>query len=108
LNADQIALGLKSIENNTISCPCFACGDANSDGTIDIADAVFLILFIFWGGAADAVFLILFIFWGGAAPGPCNYPFGMGDANGSASVDVGDAVYLISYIFAGGGTPHCA
>jgi len=93
LNADQIALGLKSIENNTISCPCFACGDANSDGTIDIADAVFLILFIFWGGAA---------------PGPCNYPFGMGDANGSASVDVGDAVYLISYIFAGGGTPHCA
>jgi len=56
---------------------------------------------------ADAVFLILFIFWGGAAPADCILPFGMGDASGNGSVDISDAVYLISYIFAGGGTPHC-
>jgi len=72
--------------------PCTACGDANSNGAVDIADAVFLISYIFSGGAA---------------PADCSEPVGMGDANGNGSVDVGDAVYLISYIFAGGGAPHC-
>jgi|GEM_PF-2556053 len=72
--------------------PCTACGDANSDGGIDISDAVFLISYIFSGGAA---------------PGFCNYVSGKGDASGNGGVDISDAVYLISYIFAGGGPPHC-
>jgi hypothetical protein len=93
LNSQQIRLGLNSIGNNTIYCPCNSCGDANSDGSINIADAVFLILYVFSGGAA---------------PGPCNYPLGMGDANGDGEIDISDAVYLISYIFSGGPAPHCA
>ncbi len=64
------------------------CGDANSDGGIDISDAVFLIAYIFSGGPA---------------PNPLNY----GDANCDAAIDISDAVYLISYIFAGGPAP-CA
>jgi hypothetical protein len=72
--------------------PCDKCGDANSDGAIDISDAVFLISYIFSGGAA---------------PGTCVIPNGMGDANGDGTIDISDAVYLISYIFSGGSTPHC-
>ncbi|MCX6832398.1 MAG: dockerin type I repeat-containing protein [candidate division Zixibacteria bacterium] len=71
---------------------CDDCGDANSDGTIDISDAVFLISYIFSGGAA---------------PGDCRYPNGKGDANGDGTVDISDAVHLISYIFSGGPAPHC-
>ncbi len=71
---------------------CVDCGDANSDGAVDISDAVFLIQYIFAGGAA---------------PGSCNYAFGKGDANGDCTVDISDAVYLIQYIFAGGAAPHC-
>jgi hypothetical protein len=62
------------------------CGDANSDGGLDISDAVFLISYIFGGGPA---------------PNPLN----MGDANCDTSIDISDAVYLISYIFGGGPAP---
>ncbi len=72
---------------------CTSCGDANSDGGIDISDAVFLIQYIFAGGAA---------------PATCVIPNGKGDANGDGAVDISDAVYLIQYIFAGGPVPHCA
>jgi hypothetical protein len=71
---------------------CTACGDANSDGGVDISDAVFLISYIFSGGAA---------------PADCNYANGMGDANGDGDIDISDAVHLISYIFSGGSAPHC-
>ncbi len=92
LNTQQIALGLQSIKNNTIDFGCTSCGNANSDGTINIADAVFLIAYIFAGGTP---------------PGDCNYPNGMGDASGDVKINIGDAVFLIAYIFAGGATPHC-
>jgi hypothetical protein len=71
---------------------CFYCGDANSDGYIDISDVVFLISYIFSGGTA---------------PADCMYPNGMGDANGDRDVDISDAVFLIAYIFSGGPAPHC-
>jgi len=76
-------------------CPtgnCTSCGDANDDGGVDISDAVFLIAYIFSGGAA---------------PHDCNYTNGMGDANADGGVDISDAVYLIAYIFSGGAAPHC-
>jgi len=68
------------------------CGNANSDGSIDISDVVFLIAYIFSGGAA---------------PGFCNYAKGMGDANGDLSADISDCVFLIAYVFSGGAAPHC-
>jgi len=68
------------------------CGDANSDNTYDISDAVFLIAHIFSGGPAPASL------W---------YPKGKGDANGDMAIDISDAVYLIAYIFSGGPPPHC-
>jgi N-acetylmuramoyl-L-alanine amidase len=80
-------------ENRTFKVkPCSHCGDANSDGSIDISDIVFLIAHIFLGGAA---------------PADCNYRKGMGDANGDGSVDISDVVYLVAYIFTGGRAPRC-
>jgi len=76
----------------TAVAPCTRCGDANSDGGMDISDVVFAIAYIFFGGAA---------------PGECNAPTGLGDADGSGNVDISDAVFLIAYIFAGGLAPHC-
>ncbi len=92
LSSQQVAAGLQSIANNTIDYSCTLCGDANSDGTIDVSDAVFLIQYIFAGGAA---------------PGSCSYPLGKGDADGTGTVDISDASFLVSHIFADGPCPHC-
>ncbi len=61
-------------------------GDADSDGSLNIADAVYLINYIFKGG-----------------PGPKTIY--QGDANGDGSINIADAVYLINYIFKGGPPP---
>jgi hypothetical protein len=66
----------------------YVCGDANGDGGVDISDAVFLIAYIFSGGAAPS-------------------PLLAGDANCDSTVDISDVVYLIAYIFSGGPAP-CA
>lgn len=62
------------------------CGDANSDGTPNITDAVYVILYIFAGG-------------------PEPLPYAAGDVNCDGTVNVTDAVALIMYIFAGGAEP---
>jgi hypothetical protein len=61
-------------------------GDANDDESANVGDAVYLIGYVFKGGA----------------PPPSK---GEGDANGDCSDNVGDAVYLISYVFKGGAAP---
>jgi len=66
----------------------YLCGDANTDGTVNVGDAVFLIRYVFNGG-----------------PGPVPYP--VGDVNSDGSANVGDAVYLITFIFKGGLPPGC-
>jgi hypothetical protein len=78
--------------NQFLCAPPCQCGDANSDGTVDISDVVFLISHIFSGGAA---------------PATCIYAKGHGDANGDGTVDISDAVFLINRIFSGGLAPHC-
>ena len=70
-----------------ISCDCRP-GDANNDGSKNVGDAVYLISYVFKGGAA-----------------PVPYPKCSGDANGDCSANVGDAVYMISYVFKGGLPP---
>ena len=59
------------------------CGDADHSGAIDISDVVFLIAYIFGGGAAP-------------------YSTTMADADCSGSINISDAVTLISYIFSEG------
>jgi predicted MPP superfamily phosphohydrolase len=63
-------------------------GDANGDGVINLADAVFLVNYLFIGG-------------------PPPNPMQAGDANCDGEVDLADAVYIINYLFIGGPPPGC-
>jgi hypothetical protein len=88
---DQVGWGRANAARAMVAS-CKMCGDADGDGSRDVADAVFLIQFIFAGGPP---------------PGDCVNLYGRGDANGDEAVDIGDAVYLIQYVFAGGPYPRC-
>jgi parallel beta-helix repeat protein len=61
-------------------------GDADNDGEVTVADVVFLVNYVFVGGAAPD-------------------PFSAGDSDCDGSIDVADAVYLVNYIFSGGAEP---
>jgi len=63
-------------------------GDANADNKISVADAVYLINYLFKGG-------------------PPPDPRIKGDANGDGKVTVADVVHLINFLFKGGPPPHC-
>jgi hypothetical protein len=67
----------------------YVCGDADGNGIVNISDAVFLIGYIFGGGAAPE-------------------PLLSGDADCNEIVNISDAVYLIAYIFGGGAVPCAA
>jgi hypothetical protein len=69
--------------------PPYLCGDANASGSVNISDAVYLVAYIFSGGAAPN-------------------PLAAGDANCSGTVNISDAVYLVAYIFSGGAAPCAA
>jgi hypothetical protein len=60
-------------------------GDANADGSIDVADVFYLINHLFAGGPL----------------------VGYGDANGDGTVDIGDVFFEINFLFAGGPPPSC-
>jgi hypothetical protein len=61
-------------------------GDCDNSGGIDIDDVVFLIAYVFSGGAAPD-------------------PIEVGDVDCSDGVDIDDIVYLIEFIFTGGDAP---
>ncbi len=63
-------------------------GNANGDDLINVGDAVFMVSYVFRGGAAPE-------------------PIEAGNANCDAWTNVGDAVYLVSYVFRGGLPPGC-
>jgi hypothetical protein len=66
----------------------YVCGDANGDETVNVADAVFVINYVFKGG-------------------PAPESLEAGDANADGQCNVADAVYLINYVFKGGPDPVC-
>ena len=93
----QIAPGVSVVEFKILSAgywagidslpscgPAFACGDCNGDGRITVADATYLVSYIYRGGSA---------------------PIGSGDVNLDTRVTVADATYIVSYIYRGGPEP---
>jgi uncharacterized membrane protein len=64
----------------------FVCGDATANGLVDIADLVYMINYLFRGGAPPE-------------------PLQAGDANCSGGVNIADLVYLINYLYKGGPAP---
>ncbi|MCP4567036.1 MAG: hypothetical protein GY841_05585, partial [FCB group bacterium] len=78
------------ILDNGLECDlCRPSGDANSDESINVGDAVWMINYVFKGGDAPIC-------------------YGEGDANGDCALNVGDAVYLINYVFKSGPAPICS
>lgn len=71
-----------------LAVPQYRCGDANADGSLNVADAVYVINYVFISG-------------------PSPYPRQAGDANASNTIDLADAVYIINYVFKGGLPPCC-
>jgi len=61
-------------------------GDANGDAVCNVADAVYIINYVFKGG-------------------PPPDPEGSGDADCDTTINVADAVYIINYVFKGGPEP---
>jgi hypothetical protein len=78
----------ETYSSQTFSFSTISRGDANGDGTINVADAVFLINFIFKSG-------------------PAPDPLIAGDANCDNNPNIGDAVYIINFVFNGGPEPGC-
>ncbi len=64
----------------------FKAGDSDGNTFINISDVVFVINYIFSGGATPS-------------------PIGAGDANCDGQVNISDAVYVINYIFGSGPQP---
>jgi hypothetical protein len=81
-NPDQ----LDSDGDNIGDACAYICGDANDDGNVNVADAVFTINYVFQDG-------------------PAPDPICIGDANDDGNTNVADAVYLIAYVFSGGLPP---
>jgi len=63
-------------------------GDANSDGKIDLADAIYLSRYILQGG-------------------PAPNPLWKGDVNGDCKILLSDAILLARYVFYGSPAPWC-
>ncbi len=64
------------------------CGDSNGDGSLAVADVVYLVNYLFKGG-------------------PMPEPYEAGEANCDGKVTVSDVVYLVNYLFKGGPVPIC-
>jgi hypothetical protein len=66
--------------------PNFKRGDADASGTLDLTDAIFILGFLFQGGAEP----------------PC---LDAADADDSGALDLTDAIFVLGYLFQGGATP---
>ncbi|MDE0961428.1 MAG: dockerin type I domain-containing protein, partial [Planctomycetota bacterium] len=87
--ADRSALMARILEWMLPSSPCadpFIRGDANGSGAIDIADAIFLLDYLFSVATAPS-------------------PVESGDSNADGSIDISDAIYLLIYMFSAGDPP---
>lgn len=69
------------------TCPVLITGDVNTDGVIT---------------SADIIYLVNYVFKGGAPPKPCP---AAGDVNCDGVVTSADIIYLVSYVFKGGNPP---
>ncbi len=79
--------GMLNIDcDGIVSGSPFRRGDINSDGTVDIADTIFLLNFQFSGGP----------------PPTCS---NAGDANDDELLNIADGIFILTWLFTAGGTP---
>ena len=70
-----------------VAGPGYPFGDANDDGTVNIADVVYIVNYLFVGGPEPVPLWI------------------RGDVNCDLTVNIADAVYLVNYLFMNGPAP---
>lgn len=80
--------GGQTMSNQVYSFSTLLTGDANTDGSINVADAVFLITYVFKSG-------------------PAPDPLDAGDADCDQNVNLADAVRIINFVFKSGPEPGC-
>jgi len=85
-NKIRVCATTSSLSPFTVGYVTYICGDSNSDGTVNIADASFIINAIFFGGAQPD-------------------PVEAADANFDGNMNIADASYIINWIFFGGDPP---
>ncbi|NIP41921.1 MAG: hypothetical protein GWO41_16275 [candidate division Zixibacteria bacterium] len=86
-DADDQWGGFSNIEKTLVYFgPQYICGDPNADQNVNISDAVYIVNYVFIGGAPPD-------------------PMESGDASCDGNVNVSDAVWIINYIFMGTGDP---
>jgi hypothetical protein len=80
-------------QSAAVGCPdvlvyehAFARGDSNNDGDTDIADAIYILLYLFAGGDDPA----------------CK---DAADVNGDAAIDIADAIRMLGYLMGGAEAP---
>ncbi len=74
-------------DNVSVLVNCLPTGDCNGDGGINIADAMYLVNYLFIPGS------------------PAPAPLKLGDVNCDGAVNIADAMYLINYLFIEGSPP---
>ncbi len=82
---DEMAEGLIEV-TEPLPIPVFVRGDANSDGLLDISDAVRILEYCFLGGARPEC-------------------MNAADANDDEDLSISDSVFLLSYLFLGSTPP---
>ncbi len=80
-----ILVMLMFVMTSPAECQMFVRGDSNSDQSVDVADAVLTLAYLFQ-----------------AEPAPSC--FSAADSNDDGAVDVSDAVYVLAFLFSGGPT----
>jgi len=67
--------------------PMFICGDANSDNSVNVSDAVYIINYVFSAGSPEP------------------NPLVSADVNCDQGVNISDAVWIINFVFVNGYAP---
>ncbi len=87
LNHDNDFIGSLSVFFNHTNA-AFVCGDANGDAVVNVADAVYVVSFVFKNGPPPSI-------------------FAAADCNADSAINVADAVYTVNFIFKSGPMPAC-
>lgn len=85
-SADDLAI----IDTTTVPPPscCDLPGDANDDGSVDVADLTFIVAFMFGGGPSPTC-------------------LDEGDLQADCTIDIADLTYRVAWMFSGGPAPVC-
>ncbi len=87
---DLVALGrlIVARERKVAGIPAL-CGDANGDYVVDLGDVLYLIAYLYKGGAEPKC------------------PIDRADVTSDGVVDLGDVLFIIAYLYKGGVEPKC-